>query len=87
MTANELIRVWLKDHAEKYHGRWVCMKLGKFQTDAPTRHELIAKMTGVRDCLLINLLDLKKPQFEKWSWAPTPQPQPPQPLAESAQTE
>lgn len=68
--------LWLKENAEKYHGQWIAMRLGKFQYAAPTRPELIAKLTGLRDVVLINLLDLERPKFEKWSWVMTPQPQP-----------
>lgn len=68
--------LWLKENAAKYHGMWICMKMGKFQTAAPTRADLIAKMVGVRDCVLISLLDLERPKFERWSWTVTPQPLP-----------
>lgn len=73
--------LWLRENADRYHGKWIAMKLGKFQAEALTRPELIQKLVGIRDLVLINLLDIDRPKMEKWSWEPTPQPQPPtQPL-------
>lgn len=70
---------WLEENAEKYHGKWVALRYGKLIDSDPQRPVLLSRLVGQQGILLVNLLDIRRPKFERWSYQPPAPPEPPAP--------
>jgi transcriptional regulator with XRE-family HTH domain len=69
---------WLQEHAAEYHGKFVALRQGRLLDSDPQRPVLISRLTGQEGVLLVNLLDIAYPKFERYSFSspPTPPPTP-----------